>query len=118
MRLALDATYSIGDNLTGVGVYCREMLRGAAALAYPEPVSFLYRQHRLLRAFREKPPENARRGLLLETLGPRNRLFHGLLDRGVYIAPALYEAGFVSAAHTQEDIAETVAIARDVFRSL
>ena len=46
------------------------------------------------------------------------RLFHGLLDRGVYIAPALYEAGFVSSAHSDEDIAETVAIARDVFNSL
>ncbi|HSV80775.1 MAG TPA: glutamate-1-semialdehyde 2,1-aminomutase [Ramlibacter sp.] len=46
------------------------------------------------------------------------RLFHGLLDRGVYIAPALYEAGFVSAAHTEQDIAETVAVAREVFREL
>jgi len=45
-----------------------------------------------------------------------NRLFHGLLDRGVYLAPALYEAGFVSAAHTAEDIAETVAAARSVLR--
>jgi glutamate-1-semialdehyde 2,1-aminomutase len=47
-----------------------------------------------------------------------NALFHGLLDRGVYIAPALYEAGFVSAAHSDEDIAQTVAAARDVFRTL
>ncbi|WP_296494660.1 glutamate-1-semialdehyde 2,1-aminomutase [Rhodoferax sp.] len=47
-----------------------------------------------------------------------NRLFHGLLDRGVYIAPALYEAGFVSAAHTEEDIAHTVAAAREVFKLL
>jgi len=46
------------------------------------------------------------------------RLFHGLLDRGVYIAPALYEAGFVSAAHGDEDIARTVQAAREVFRSL
>lgn len=46
------------------------------------------------------------------------RLFHGLLDRGVYIAPALYEAGFVSAAHTEDDIAQTVAAAREVFLSL
>ncbi len=38
-----------------------------------------------------------------------NQLFHGLLDRGVYIAPALYEAGFVSGAHTADDIAATVA---------
>lgn len=47
-----------------------------------------------------------------------NQLFHGLLDRGVYIAPALYEAGFVSAAHTADDIAATVAAAREVFKTL
>ena len=47
-----------------------------------------------------------------------NTLFHGLLDRGVYIAPALYEAGFVSAAHTPQDIAETIAIAHDAFKKL
>jgi glutamate-1-semialdehyde 2,1-aminomutase len=47
-----------------------------------------------------------------------NKLFHGLLNRGVYIAPALYEAGFVSAAHTAEDIADTVAAAREVFKTL
>ena len=56
---------------------------------------------------------------VMRTEGARfNRLFHGLLDRGVYIAPALYEAGFVSAAHTDEDIAATVAAAREVFRAL
>ncbi|HSX92976.1 MAG TPA: glutamate-1-semialdehyde 2,1-aminomutase [Hydrogenophaga sp.] len=47
-----------------------------------------------------------------------NALFHGLLDRGVYIAPALYEAGFVSAAHSEQDIADTVAAAREVFKTL
>ena len=45
-------------------------------------------------------------------------LFHGLLERGVYIAPALYEAGFVSAAHTDADIAATVQAAREVFPML
>jgi glutamate-1-semialdehyde 2,1-aminomutase len=56
---------------------------------------------------------------VLKTDGARfNQLFHGLLDRGVYIAPALYEAGFVSGAHTAEDIAATVAAAREVFRTL
>ena len=47
-----------------------------------------------------------------------NLLFHGLLDRGVYIAPALYEAGFVSAAHTAHDIEATVEAAETVFRIL
>ncbi len=47
-----------------------------------------------------------------------NAFFHGLLDRGVYIAPALYEAGFMSAAHTDADIAETVSAAREIFKAL
>jgi glutamate-1-semialdehyde 2,1-aminomutase len=47
-----------------------------------------------------------------------NRLFHGLLDRGVYIAPALYEAGFVSGAHSEADIAQTVQTAAEVFAQL
>ena len=56
---------------------------------------------------------------VMQTNGARfNTLFHGLLERGVYIAPALYEAGFVSAAHTPQDIAETVAIAHEAFRLL
>ena len=47
-----------------------------------------------------------------------NHLFHALLDRGVYIAPALYEAGFVSGAHSDADIDATVDIAREAFRTL
>jgi glutamate-1-semialdehyde 2,1-aminomutase len=47
-----------------------------------------------------------------------NKLFHGLLDKGIYIAPALYEAGFVSGAHTAQDIADTVQAAAEVFASL
>lgn len=40
--------------------------------------------------------------------------FHGMLDRGVAFGPSAYEAAFVSAAHTEELVAETVAIAADV----
>jgi glutamate-1-semialdehyde 2,1-aminomutase len=58
-------------------------------------------------------------GQVMKTDSPRfNQLFHGLLDRGVYIAPALYEAGFVSAAHTDDDIAATIAAALEVFKTL
>ena len=46
-----------------------------------------------------------------------NRFFHGMLDRGVYLAPALYEAGFVSAAHTADDIAATVDAARGALKA-
>jgi glutamate-1-semialdehyde 2,1-aminomutase len=51
---------------------------------------------------------------VMATDKPRfNRFFHAMLDRGVYLAPALYEAGFVSAAHTEADIDETIAAARE-----
>lgn len=45
-----------------------------------------------------------------------NRFFHAMLERGVYLAPALYEAGFVSAAHTADDIAATGQAARAALR--
>jgi glutamate-1-semialdehyde 2,1-aminomutase len=44
-----------------------------------------------------------------------NRFFHAMLAAGVYLAPSAYEAGFVSAAHTQEDIEATLAAARASF---
>lgn len=56
---------------------------------------------------------------VMKTEGEKfNRLFHGLLERGVYIAPALYEAGFVSAAHTAADIESTVQAADEAFKTL
>ena len=45
-----------------------------------------------------------------------NRFFHGMLDAGVYLAPALYEAGFVSAAHREADIQATIDAARHALR--
>lgn len=44
-----------------------------------------------------------------------NRFFHGMLERGVYFAPAAFEAGFMSTAHTAEDIEETLRAAKEVF---
>jgi glutamate-1-semialdehyde 2,1-aminomutase len=44
-----------------------------------------------------------------------NRFFHGMLDEGVYLAPSAFEAGFVSAAHSDEDIEKTLEAARKVF---
>mgnify|MGYP002064193528 CR=1 FL=1 len=41
------------------------------------------------------------------------KFFHLMLERGVYLAPSAYEAGFVSSAHTEEHIHATVAAARD-----
>ena len=46
------------------------------------------------------------------------KFFHGMLDRGVYFAPSQFEAGFLSLAHTDGDIEETVLAAAQVMRTL
>jgi glycosyltransferase involved in cell wall biosynthesis len=82
LTVALDATYSLGEALSGVGVYSREILFGLAA-AHPEAgFRFYYRPHRFFRARQGPFPGNARRRLLLEALGaPWATVFHGLNQR-------------------------------------
>ena len=82
MKIALDATYSIGERLSGVGLYSREILLGLAA-SHPEThFDFCYRSHRYLRSWANALPPNARRRLLAEPLGPRSAdMFHGLNQR-------------------------------------
>jgi glutamate-1-semialdehyde 2,1-aminomutase len=45
-----------------------------------------------------------------------NRFFHAMLERGVYLAPSAFEAGFMSSAHSEQDIADTLQAAREAFR--
>jgi glutamate-1-semialdehyde 2,1-aminomutase len=47
-----------------------------------------------------------------------NRFFHAMLDRGVYLAPSAFEAGFLSTAHREQDIADTIQAARESFREI
>jgi len=47
-----------------------------------------------------------------------NAYFHGMMDAGIYLAPSAFEAGFVSMAHSQEDLDATVSAASDVFSGL
>ena len=47
-----------------------------------------------------------------------NKFFHAMLERGVYLAPSAYEAGFVSAAHGDAEIEATLAAAREAFGSV
>jgi len=46
------------------------------------------------------------------------RFFRGMLDRGIYLAPSAFEAGFVSAAHSDADIDATLAAAEAEFARL
>jgi glycosyltransferase involved in cell wall biosynthesis len=80
--IALDATYSLGEELSGIGVYCREILSGLAA-AWPEQrFLFCYRPHRFLAGLRRPVPPNCHRGILWGS-GPHSfpHLFHGLNQR-------------------------------------
>ena len=47
-----------------------------------------------------------------------NQFFHGMLAEGVYLAPSSFEAGFVSSAHTDDDIDATINAAKKVFTKL
>ncbi len=47
-----------------------------------------------------------------------NQFFHSMLDSGIYLGPSSFEAGFVSAAHSDEDIAETVKAAEKAFATI
>ena len=82
MRIALDATYSIGNALSGVGVYSREILRGLAEEQPEVRLEWCYRPHRFLRALAGSggPPHTTR--LLWDPVWPRGAdLFHGLNQR-------------------------------------
>ena len=46
------------------------------------------------------------------------KFFHGMLDEGVYLAPSAFEAGFVSAAHGDDEINASIAAAGKVFRTM
>ena len=82
MTIALDATYSDGDALSGVGLYSREILYGLAKAQPETRFDFYYRPHRFLRSRSTPLPKNVRRRLLLEPIGPRHAdLFHGLNQR-------------------------------------
>ena len=75
MNIALDATYSRGRDLSGVGVYSQELLAGLAA-AHPEArFQFCYRSQRFLPSFLSHLPANASRFLLGEDRCPDRRTF-------------------------------------------
>ena len=81
MNIALDCTYSVGNDLSGVGVYSREIASGLAAAHPDDHFTFCYRPHRYLRSWRERLPRNASRFVLGETRALRADVFHGLNQR-------------------------------------
>ena len=97
----------------------RSLVDGLSAAAAAEGVPFAGDSEGGMFGFFLLPTLPSNYPQVMKTDGTKfNTLFHGLLDRGVYIAPALYEAGFVSGAHTAQDIADTVSAAREIFKAL
>ena len=97
----------------------RSLVDGLTAAAVAEGIPFAGDSEGGMFGFFLLPTLPSNYPQVMKTDGTKfNTLFHGLLDRGVYIAPALYEAGFVSGAHTAQDIADTVSAAREIFKSL
>jgi glutamate-1-semialdehyde 2,1-aminomutase len=66
--------------------------------------------------FAEQAPHNYSEALTCNTEHFK-QFFHGMLAKGVYFAPSAHEAGFVSSAHDEDIIAQTVDIARQVFKT-
>jgi glycosyltransferase involved in cell wall biosynthesis len=83
LKIALDATYSIGRNLSGVGVYSRELIFGLARAHQDISFLYCYRTHRLLRSFDDRLPSNTARAWLRgDGIWPyKAALFHGLNQR-------------------------------------
>jgi glycosyltransferase involved in cell wall biosynthesis len=82
LRVALDATYSLGDELSGVGVYSREVLNGLAAGGLSHQWDWFYRSQRYFRAARLPKPRNVSRRFLSDSWGNRSAaIFHGLNQR-------------------------------------
>jgi glutamate-1-semialdehyde 2,1-aminomutase len=65
--------------------------------------------------FRETPPTSYIEVMQCDKQA-FNRFFHAMLDEGIYLAPSAFEAGFVSAAHSEDDIKATVSAAISAFR--
>jgi glycosyltransferase involved in cell wall biosynthesis len=82
LHIALDATYSLGNNLSGVGVYSREILNGLAAAEPGATWDWFYRSQRYWRARRLPKPPHVTRRMLLDNWGNRSAgIFHGLNQR-------------------------------------
>jgi glycosyltransferase involved in cell wall biosynthesis len=82
LRIALDATYSLGGELSGVGVYSRELLNGLAASGFAEGWDWFYRSQRYWRALLQPVPQNVRVRRLSGNRGNRDAaIFHGLNQR-------------------------------------
>ncbi len=104
------------SRLETLGAALEQGLKEAAAAA-KIPVQFNRLGSMFCAYFTDKPVWNLADAMRSDRVRFA-KYFHGMLDQGIYLAPSQFEAGFLSTAHTPEDIAKTVAAARVVMRGL
>eukprot|EP00579_Thalassiosira_antarctica_P004995 CAMPEP_0201901700 /NCGR_PEP_ID=MMETSP0902-20130614/54567_1 /ASSEMBLY_ACC=CAM_ASM_000551 /TAXON_ID=420261 /ORGANISM="Thalassiosira antarctica, Strain CCMP982" /LENGTH=468 /DNA_ID=CAMNT_0048435671 /DNA_START=887 /DNA_END=2293 /DNA_ORIENTATION=- len=123
--LAMTAGIETLKKLSAPGVYAelerksKKLVDGIVATAekYELPISGDYAGGMFGWYFVEGPVKNFQQAAKsdAEKFGKWHRM---MIERGVYLAPSLYEAGFMSLAHTDEDIEKTIAIADEVMSQL
>jgi glutamate-1-semialdehyde 2,1-aminomutase len=102
--------------LEALGAQLESGLRDAAASAQV-PVQFNRCGSMFCAYFTGEPVHNLAEAMQSD----RERFkkyFHGMLDQGVYLAPSQFEAGFLSTAHSEADIEQTIRAAAKVLRTL
>ena len=101
----------------GVAAAARELTEGLARVAAEHGVAFSAQNVGSMFGlyFRATPPASFTEVMQCDK-ERFNRFFHAMLDRGVYLAPSAYEAGFVSAAHGKDEIAATLNAAAAAFK--
>ena len=102
--------------LEALGSQLEEGLKSAARSA-SLPVQFNRCGSMFCGYFTDRPVQNLADGMTSD----RTRFakyFHGLLERGIYLAPSQFEAGFLSTAHTPQDIENTIQAAAEVMKTL
>ena len=104
------------DQLEATAVRLTEGIRGAFAAA--EMPSTINRVASMFTGFFNPGPVTSLAQVEQSDAAIYGRYFHALLERGVYIAPSQFEAGFVSIAHTASDIDHTIAAAGEAISTL
>ena len=104
------------EKLEGLGQRLEDGMMAAAANA---DLPFIF--HRIgsmFCAFFSEEPIHNLAGVMKGDADRFNMFFHGMLNRGIYLAPSRFETGFISTAHSEEDIDKTVEAATAVMREL
>jgi glutamate-1-semialdehyde 2,1-aminomutase len=123
--LAMAAGIANLEELQASGAYCQleeraEQLEAemkAAAKSANIPVQFNCIGSMFCGYFTDQPVHNLADAMRSDRERFK-KFFHGLLNEGVYLAPSQFEAGFISAAHSVEDVEKTVRVAAEVLKRL